>query len=1133
MKKNSYKKAAAVSLAAVLSVTQTAPSVYASIEEGAPSNENAIMPITDTLLTTDTAKTEADYQLAIDAADVEHEISDTLFGAFIEDINFAADGGLYAEMVKNRSFEYDALAVNGAKNGWKDVGTVTAQVQSEGGLNANNTHYIKITNTTGTEAGISNGGFLDGMSIVSGSAYNFSVWAKGDTDLTVNLKAGEQTAATAKIDKLTDQWSKYELTLNPTVTANKDVKLEVLAGKGTVDVDMVSLFPDDTYKGRKNGLRKDLAQLVEELNPSFLRFPGGCIIEGVSLDKAYDWKDSIGCDEKGRPYEFNGTYGDVAARPLGQDIWADEGRRVEEPYYMTYGLGFFEYFQFAEDIGAIGVPVINCGKCCQGQSNGASVALDSEEMKKYIQDALDLVEFCRGDETTTWGKVRIAMGHKEPFQLKYVGIGNEQWGSDFYEHYEAFVEAFAQAAKDDPKMYGDIELSFTSGVDDGVDDKSNYPAAYRRVSQWLGQNQGKTVTDYAGVIDHHYYNPPQWFFAHNDYYDEENYSRDAANMTTAAYGGAIPVFLGEYAAQSNHLLAAIAEASYMTALERNGDIVKMAAYAPLFGNTTLTQWTPDLIWFNNTDSWGSVNYYVQKLFGSHAGTKYLASKLSGNHDNNNLVEVDLQGKIGLGTWNTSAEFDNLMITNNETGEVLASQDFESNTISQWEPLEGDWKIKDGKLVQTSMNTLINNGTTAYFGDVDWKNYTITVEATKTDGKEGFLIPFAVDSAEHSLFWNFGGWNNTRSCIQEIVGGTNGTRAVLMDRSGSVITGHKYQLKVVVEGSSVKCYVDGELHLSYEPAMQTNDIYHSVSADDNGDIIVKLVNATDKQKTVHTSLYNVESVEPQAEVYELSGTDLKANNTEEQQDLFGIKESKLDISENFNCTIPAYSVSVIRIHAKAAAKSDGTALAGIDDTLSQIVQEGESIAARTTIGAEIAGDMPVQAATLYAGGTTKKTTTIAHILPEGVKEVSALSGAENEAAITYTSMDNSVAAADTNGKVTAKGKGSTYVKVTVNGSDGSKMAHLYQVTVKKASLKVKAKKNVTVGKKISLTTKLNGYKASDLKWSVKNKKIAKVSPATGKKTVKITGVKKGKTTVTVKAGKTSAKTTITVKAAKKK
>ena len=380
--------------------------------------------------------TNTNYALNIDAGSEVHDISELLYGIFIEDINFAADGGLYAEMVQNRSFEFTGLAQGDEKHGWSDVGEITARVETQdeaGALNGNNPNYMVLENVSDGPAGIANRGFLDGMAVSENASYDFTIYAKGIDGYTgpihVAIAVGGEVVAEGEIPGLTDQWEKYELVLTSSVTAYSGVKLQITIDRGAAAVDMVSLFPQDTYKGRKNGLRKDLAEKLEELHPAFLRFPGGCVVEGVTLEKAYDWKDSIGVGRDGEPLEFNGIYGDVAARKMGQNIWTDERATNDaNPSYMTYGLGFYEYFLLAEDIGAIGVPVLNCGMGCMAQGNGSGPSLTSEEFYSYIQDALDLVEFCRGGADTRWGALRISMGHEEPFQLKYIGIGNENWG---------------------------------------------------------------------------------------------------------------------------------------------------------------------------------------------------------------------------------------------------------------------------------------------------------------------------------------------------------------------------------------------------------------------------------------------------------------------------------------------------------------------------------------------------------------------------------------------------------------------------------------------------------------------------------------------------------------------------------
>lgn len=871
----------------------------------------------------DTAKTN--YTLSIDAKNQVHDISELLYGIFIEDINFAADGGLYAEMVKNRSFEFTSLAANNEKHGWKDVGTVSAAVVKDdeaGRLNENNTNYMLIENTSEDQAGIANVGFLDGMSITQGAVYKFSVYLRGvdgfTGPVTVDIMNGANSAASGKIDSVTGEWKKYELTLTSTAEASKNVTLQLTIGKGKVAVDMVSLFPEDTYNGRANGIRKDLAEKLKELNPAFLRFPGGCVIEGNNDSNAYDWKDSIGTGSDGLPLLFNGTYGDVAARKQGINIWSNL-KTSNDPYpsYMTYGLGFFEYFQLAEDIGAIGVPVVNCGLHCQVRG-GKPVNTKSEEFQQYIQDALDLVEFCRGDETTTWGKVRVSLGHPEPFKLKYIGIGNENWGSDYFTRYELFVDAFEQARKEKPDLFEGIEIMYSAGVDDG-DSGNDYMKAYENAAKWLTNNPGKTIDDYAGAIDHHYYNTPSWFLNNADYYDEENYSRDTDKMTTTRFGGGINVFLGEYAAQSNRLEAALAEAAYMTGLERNGDIVKMAAYAPLFGNLTATHWSPDLIWFNNHTVTCSISYYVQKIFSTNAGTMLLASELKGE-----AAEADtFKGKVGVGTWNTAAKFDNVKVVDNATGEVLGSEDFsESSAMSNWTKVsDGNWSVSDGMLVQSSTSTDTNKygntGSTVYYGNKSWTNYTFTVDAVKTSGDEGFLIAFSVGDQDNNFFWNIGGWGNTVSCLQQVSGGGKSDQLAGTSKNCMLLEGKTYKLKVAVTDNNVKCYINDELFVDYNMVQNAkSDCYHVVSTDETGDVIVKLVNVAGSPKTFAIDIAGAETIGDVAAVEVVAGQSLADDNILGQKEAVTLESGEITgVTNQFNYTVPKYSVTVLRIKTK--------------------------------------------------------------------------------------------------------------------------------------------------------------------------------------------------------------------------
>jgi alpha-L-arabinofuranosidase len=288
------------------------------------------------------------------------------------------------------------------------------------------------------------------------------------------------------------------------------------------------------------------------------------------------------------------------------------------------------------------------------------VDMNSDEFAQYVQDMHDLIEFCRGDESTTWGKVRVSLGHPEPFELKYICIGNEQEGEVYFERYQVFLDSFNEAKAQKPHLYEGIELIYSSGAFDATHG-ANYLPSYEYAKEQIGSGE---AADFAGATDQHYYNEPEWFLRNADYYDADNYSRDVDGMTDSIYGGGLDVFLGEYAARSNTLRAALAEAAYMTGLERNGDIVRMAAYAPLFGNLTATHWSPDLIWFNNHQVTGSISYYVQKIFSTNAGSKLLDSKLGGA----SVEQKPLSGRVGVGAWYTTAAFDNVLVTDNSTGE---------------------------------------------------------------------------------------------------------------------------------------------------------------------------------------------------------------------------------------------------------------------------------------------------------------------------------------------------------------------------------------------------------------------------------------------------------------------------------
>jgi alpha-L-arabinofuranosidase len=861
----------------------------------------------------------ADYTLTIDAGKEIRDISDMLYGIFFEDINFAADGGLYAEMVANRSFEFTEIAKDDALYHWNILEGAAAEVSTENALNANNPSCLVITNNGDKPTGVENIGFLEGMAIDDGY-YEFSVYAKAldgyKGSMTVRLAVDGESVAEQEIIDLTDEWAKHKLELACGTKADKNVTLQLLIDRGSVAVDMVSLFPKATYKFRENGMRADIAKLLEELHPKFLRFPGGCVIEGTDDISTYDWKASVGADKDGNPLEFNGRYGDVAARRQYINLWTDRSLTNDEwPGFMSYGLGFFEFFQFSEDIGAVGVPVLNAGLHCQGRQ-GEATEIGTSEFDKYIDDMLDLVEFCRGGEDTEWGKVRVSLGHEKPFELKYICIGNENDGEVYYERYQEFLKAFKKAKAEDPGLYKGIELIYSSGTSDATSGNENYINSFNYAKKQLGSS--KNAKDFAGAIDSHYYRDPQWFFDNNDYYDEDNYKRSVDKMTDTNYGGAIQVFLGEYASTTNTMISALAEASYMTGLERNGDIVRMATYAPLLSSVTARHWAPDLIWFNNSGVQPSVNYYMQKLFSDNAGTRLLSSSLGGALRG----AEDLTGGVGVGTWLTSAKFDNISVTDLKTGDVLYSEDFSSKSgfKKDWDNLtDAKFKIKKGALVEKASKEEPDKGSVACVSFDGDSNYSYTLDAVKLDGNEGFFIPFAVKNGGNDcFFWNIGGWNNTVSCLQQMRDGAKTGQLPGTVKDIVIETGRTYKLRIDVDGTNIRCYIDGELYVDYDAATTDADAYQVVSTDGSGDIIIKLVNRTDGARTFAVGIENANGIKKSAAVQQVAADSPDAENVFGEKKSAKIEEFDIELqkdADSFNYCVPKYSATVIRISHK--------------------------------------------------------------------------------------------------------------------------------------------------------------------------------------------------------------------------
>ena len=509
-------------------------------------------------------------------------ISDLLLGVFFEDINYAADGGLYGELIQNRGFEYALSDKEGKDKSWNSTKAwslngnhATFNIDTISAIHPNNKHYA-LLNIDQVGTGLVNEGF-DGISIKAGDSYDFSLFARSTTtkQLLIRLIGSKgEVYATTNIKGIGKQWKKYT-----TVLVSKenvvDARLEIIPqATGSIALDMISLFPQKTFKNRKNGLRADLAETIAAIKPRFMRFPGGCVAHGDGLGNIYRWKNTIG------PLE---------ARKPQRNLWG---------YHQSAGLGYFEFFQFCEDIGAVPLPVLAAGVPCQNSATGGAGqqgGIPLCDMDDYIQDVLDLIEYANGSVTSKWGKLRAEAGHPQPFNLKYLGIGNEDLITDIFE------ERFELIFKAVKKKYPEITVIGTVGPNhEGTDYQEGWDIASKLD---------------VPMVDEHYYESPSWFINNQDFYD--SYDRSKAK-----------VYLGEYASRGNTLYNALAEAAYMTSLERNGDVVTMASYAPLLAKEKHTQWGTDMIFFNNENINLTPSYYVQKAFGQHAGNEYIPSQLS-------------------------------------------------------------------------------------------------------------------------------------------------------------------------------------------------------------------------------------------------------------------------------------------------------------------------------------------------------------------------------------------------------------------------------------------------------------------------------------------------------------------------
>lgn len=608
-----------------------------------------------------------------------------LFGLFFEDINHAADGGLYAELVQNRSFEFDKIDRwdYHSLTAWEKADEVEWEVCDENPIHEDNKHYLSVK--AAANGYIRNLGFNTGIYIEAGKKYDFSIFARTGQQVKVCVKTDDgqmcTNVITIDVSNAVGNWTKYEAVLEGEATSYNG-RLYIEFAEGSYELDMISLFPQDTFKGRKGGLRKDIGEALAEMKPKFMRFPGGCLTHDGSLNS----------HDRNSMYRWIRTIGKVEERPSWRNNWG---------YNQTLGLGYFEYFCFCEDIGAEPLPVVPGGF---NPHKGDAVPM--ENIGEWVQETLDLIEFANGSVDTKMGAMRAEMGHPEPFNLKYVGIGNEEIGDGFFERYPYFHNAIRE-------KYPDILIINTAGpfsIGEGYD---------------VGWSSAKKYG--SDLVDEHYYSSPEWYLANMHRY--ESFDENGPK-----------VFLGEYASCSNTYYNAIVEAAYMTHLER-AKAVALACYAPMLANVDYVNWRPDMLWFNNHTIMKTPNYYVQKLFMENQGTHAIKFETEGLDEVIKLMDKEnISGKVVIAGNDVEGKLYNIKLTDKVTGNVI--------TVDDIDVLEDNKENEIGEIVS--------------------KEYTLEFNFKRSKGRKGLRIICGRYAKGSEIVWDFGGWDNWDCNIASIV-----------------------------------------------------------------------------------------------------------------------------------------------------------------------------------------------------------------------------------------------------------------------------------------------------------------------------------------------------------------------------
>lgn len=752
-------------------------------------------------------------------------VNPTLFGIFFEEINHSGDGGLYAERVRNRDFRD---VVDGKPVGWS--------LRLEGGAQATLTlggaHSLHVDVSqapTGSRVSLVNDGYW-GIAMKKGASYALRVQRSGATALDVTLESDSiRAVARRRFDGLSPE----SLRIEGDLVSDRDEPSArlVVSASASFSLDFVSLVPRETWKRRPNGMRADLAEKLAALQPAFVRFPGGCFVEGDRLENAFRWKT---------------TLGDVASRPgHWNDNWG---------YRSTDGLGFHEYLQLCEDLGAAPLFVVNCGMAHRD-------VVPMDKLDPWIQDALDAIEYANGPATSEWGAKRAANGHAAPFGLRFVEIGNENGGAAYAERYRAFRDAIHA-------KHPDVQT-----IADGV------------------------VPHAMDLVDEHYYSSPGWFWTNADRYDHADRKGPR-------------IYVGEYAVTQacgrGNLRAALAEAAFMTGLQRNSDVVAMASYAPLFVNANDRRWNPDLIVFDSARSYGTPSYHVQQLFAENRPDVVLSVEISEVPS----VPVDASGTIGVGTWRTQAEFKDIVVRGGF--EAIASANFEEGA-SEWHASHGDWIAVDGALRQSSRDEDCRDlfAIPALTGAGD---YQIELKARKLGGDEGFLVLFHARDDANFFWWNVGGWGNREHGIEK---GVDGSKIqVGAHVAGSIDTGRWYALRVAVGGSHIRCYLDGALVHDVVDTPVPTLAATAGRRDATGEIVIEVVNGSDAAVPAIVRTSGVTALEPTGSSTVLTSASLDDENSFEEPDRVAPRDVPLgNAATEFAHTFAPRSLTVLRLKEK--------------------------------------------------------------------------------------------------------------------------------------------------------------------------------------------------------------------------